>query len=180
MGTSAIPGFFPPAKIPVTVDGKPFVELHGDGGMSTSIFFRPPYVPPEQRTPEGLDLAGVDLYLMDAGKLYADAEPLKKRSLSIASTSVSGVLYAGTRADLQRYYLIALLNGMNYHLSVIPAEFPAPTSSTAFEKEPMTAMFNEGFSQALAGTAWRSTPPGVEPGESMLKRSGTTLAYQRR
>jgi predicted patatin/cPLA2 family phospholipase len=180
MGTSAIPGFFPPSKIPVTVDGRPYVELHGDGGSSTSIFFRPPYVPPDQRTPEALDLAGVDLYLMDAGKLYADAEPLKKRSLAIAATSVSSVLYAGTRADLQRYYLVALLNGMNYHLAVIPPEFPAPTSSTAFEKEPMTAMFNEGFSQALGGTAWRRTPPGVEAGESMLQRSGTTLTYIRR
>jgi predicted patatin/cPLA2 family phospholipase len=180
MGTSAIPGFFPPAKIPVTVDGRPYVEMHGDGGTSTSVFFRPPYVPPEQRTPEALDLTGVDLHLMVAGKLYADAEPLKKRSLAIAGTSISGVLYAGTRADLQRYYLVALLNGMNYHVSVIPPEFPAPTSSTAFEKEAMTAMFNEGFSQSLAGTAWRSTPPAVEPGESMLNRYGTTLTYLRR
>ena len=51
LGSSAIPGFFPPSQITVTVDGKTYVEDHGDGGASMSIFFRPPYVPLEQRTP---------------------------------------------------------------------------------------------------------------------------------
>jgi len=122
----------------------------------------------------------VDLYMIVAGKLYADAEPLKARSLTLAGSSVSTVIYAQTRGDLQRLYLIALLTGMNYHLAAIPADFPAPTSSTAFEKGSMTAMFAEGYRLAAAGAAWRRTPPGVEPGESELKRHGTALTYVRR
>lgn len=180
LGSSAIPGFFPPAEIPVTVDGKTFVEKHGDGGTSASIFFRPPYVPPGQRTPEALDLAGIDLYMIVAGKLYADAAPVKNRSLSLATGSVSSVIYAQTRGDLQRIYLISLLSGMNYHLAAIPPDFPAPSSSTAFERKPMTEMFNEGYRLASSGQAWRHTPPGVEPGESPLKRNGTDLTYIRR
>jgi predicted acylesterase/phospholipase RssA len=180
VGSAAIPGFFPPSKIPVTVDGKRYVELHGDGGTSVSIFFRPPYVPPEQQTPEGMDLAGVDLYMIVAGKLYADAAPLKQRSLTIAATSITTALYGQARGDLQRMYLISMLSGMNYHLASIPGDFPAPTSSTTFEIEPMTAMFNEGYRLASCGQAWRRTPPGVEHGEGPLQRGGTDLTYQYR
>lgn len=177
LGSSAIPGFFPPSQIPITVNGQRFVEKHGDGGASVSIFFRPPYVPADQRTPETTDLAGIDLYMIVAGKLYADAEPLVRRSLSIAGSSISGVIYAQTRGDLQRIYLISMLSGMNYHLAAIPPDFPAPTSSTDFSTGPMLSMFNEGYQLAQTGTAWRSTPPGVEPGESPLQRHGTALTY---
>lgn len=180
LGSSAIPGFFPPSVIPITVDGKQYVEKHGDGGTSVAIFFRPPYTPPEQRTTTANDLAGVDLYMIVAGKLYADPSPMKPRSLSIAASSVSTVIYAQTRGDLQRMYLASVLGGMNYHLAAIPPEYPAPASSTDFRSEPMTRMFNEGYREAATGTLWRSTPPGIEYGESPLKRQGTDLVTQPR
>jgi predicted patatin/cPLA2 family phospholipase len=175
LGSSAIPGFFPPSKIPVTVNGKTYVEQHGDGGASMSIFVRPPFVPPEQRSGDSTNLAGVDLYLLVAGKLYADAEALRQRSLMIGTRSVSSVLYAQTRGDLQRLYLISTVSGMNYHLSAIPPEFPAPTSSTDFDRRAMTAMFKEGYALAAAGAGWRDSPPGAGPGESPLQRSSTNL-----
>ena len=180
LGSAAIPGFFPPSRIPVTVDGKVYEELHGDGGTSMSIFFRPPYVPPEQRTEQGMDLAGVDLYMIVAGKLYADAAPLKQRSLSIATSSVTTALYGQARGDLQRVYLVSLLSGMNFNMASIPADFPAPTSCTTFDPKPMTEMFDEGYRLAATGQAWRKTPPGVDPGEGPLKRRGTDLTHQYR
>jgi hypothetical protein len=180
VGSAAIPGFFPPSKIRVNVDGREFTELHGDGGTSVSIFFRPPYVPPEQRTPEGLDLAGVDLYMIVAGKLYADATPVKERSLPLAGKSITTALYDQARGDLQRMFLVSMLTGMNYHLAAIPPDFPAPTSSTTFDPKPMTEMFNEGYRLAASGQAWRNTPPGVGPGETPLQRGSTCLTHQYR
>ena len=177
LGSIAIPGFFPPSKIPIRVDGKEYYELHGDGGVSQAIFFRPPYLPPEQRTEMDRDLAGVDLYMILAGKLYADAQPQKARTLSLAGTSVSGVLYSQARGDLQRLYLISMITGMNYQLCAMPADFKAPLSSATFERESMNAMFDEGYRVAGTGTMWRKSPPGVENGESMLKRSGTDLTH---
>ena len=77
-------------------------------------------------------------------------------------------------------YLISLLNGMDYNLSAIPPEFPAPASSSEFDRQAMTAMFDEGYRLAASGSAWRKTPPGVEPGESPLGRWGTALTHQPR
>jgi predicted patatin/cPLA2 family phospholipase len=175
LGSSAIPAFFPPSRIPVTVDGRPYVEEHGDGGASSPIFFRPPFVSPETRTEGNTDLAGVDLYLLIAGKLYADAEPIRERFLRIGARSVSTMHYAQTRADLERLYLFSVIHGMNYHLSAIPPEFPAPTSGTEFKREKMEAMFKEGYGLAASGLAWRDRPPGSGMGESTLQRSGTNL-----
>ena len=45
LGSAAPAGFFPAAKIDVTVDGVRHTERHVDGGVSQALFFRPPYVP---------------------------------------------------------------------------------------------------------------------------------------
>lgn len=180
LGSSAIPGFFPPARIPVTIDGQPFEELHGDGGVSQAIFFRPPYLPPDRRINAAEDFANTDLYMIVAGKLYADAQPQKELSLSLAGTSVNAVLFAQTRGDLQRMYLISVITGMNYNLCAMPADFPAPTSSATFKRSEMNAMFAEGFRVATCGQGWRKSPPGVETGETGLKRHDTQLTHQYR
>ena len=44
LASAAIPGFFPPVRIPVTVDGQELTERHVDGGVTNALFFRPPYV----------------------------------------------------------------------------------------------------------------------------------------
>lgn len=176
LASTAIPGFFPPVKIPVTVDGKPFVERHVDGGVSAALFFRPPYVPPDQRNdPAATSLANTDLYVLVAGKLYADPEPVRPRALAIAASSVSTVIYSQARGDLMKLYTACVLTGMNYRLTAIPPEYTAPASSTDFDPAEMTRMFDEGVRQAMSGAAWRSTPPGQEPGEGVSLRCGTTL-----
>jgi hypothetical protein len=157
------------------VDGRTFVEDHGDGGASLPIFFRPPYVPPGERAADNEDLAGVELYLLVAGKLYADAEPLRARSVRIGARSVSTMLHSQTRGELQRLYLYSRIQGMSYHLAAIPPESPAPPTAGDFRREAMTALFNEGYGLAAFGAAWRRTPPGMAPGESPLQRSGTNL-----
>jgi hypothetical protein len=181
LGSAAIPGFFPASKIPVEVDGKRYVERHVDGGVSQALFFRRPYVPPELADdPVATSLYDSDVYAVVAGKLYADAAPEKYRSLSIAGGSVSNIIYAQTRGDLVRLWTVCQLTGMNFRMTAIPPEFPAPKSSTAFKPAEMTAMFNEGVRLAQSGTAWRTTPPGTEFGENALKRAGTRLTRQPR
>lgn len=177
-GSCAIPGFFPPARIPVDVDGKRLIERHVDGGTSQSLFFRPPHIPPERMNdPDSHSLYDSDVYVLVAGKLYADPDATKPRAIKIAETSVSTVIYAQTRGDLTRLWTVCQLTGMNYHSASIPDEFPAPKLSTEFRREELLAMFNEGVRQVRQGTVWRKTPPGVEPGEAPLVREGTNLTH---
>jgi len=176
VGSSAIPGFFPPSKIRVTVDGKKYYEKHGDGGTSQAIFFRPPYLSEAERTNrDGLHLAGTRIWCIVAGKLYADPDPLRARALTVAGTSVSSIIYAQTRGDLQRIFTVSLLSGMDYNIAAMDEEFAAPKSATAFEIEPLLSMYNEGYREATSEKPWRKSPPGNRMNEGVLERGGTDL-----
>ena len=175
LASAAIPGFFPPVRIPVVVDGRTTVERHIDGGTTSSMFFAPPYVPPEQR--DALPptwLHGSDMYILVAGKMYPDPTPVKSRSLAIAGNAISTILYDQTRSDLHKLFLLSVFTGMNYHMTVIPRDLPAPVESTSFKPEEMTVLFEAGAEFGRGGK-WRDSPPGAEPGEGGRYRSGPFL-----
>ena len=181
LASTSAPGLVPATQIEVSVDGVCHTERHVDGGVSQSLFFRPPYVAAEQRSDVAArDLAGTKVYVIVAGKLYADPEVIRPRALTQASKSISTLIYAQTRGDLQRIYTISLLTGMDYFLSAIPAEYPAPTSSNEFNATVLTALFEEGRRVMCSPKPWRTLPPGVAAGESVLDRSGPCLTYQPR
>ena len=79
LASATIPGFFPPVRIPVAVNGEELVERHVDGGVSTALFFRPPFVPPARcADPAARSLAGTDVYAVVAGKVYPDPDPPRR------------------------------------------------------------------------------------------------------
>ncbi len=181
LGSSAIPGVFPPSPIEIEAEGRIFVEKHSDGGVSQGLFFAPPYTPPDlAETSEGKSLYGSNVYVIVAGKLYSDPKVIKPRALAIAGSNVETVLYAQTRGDLFRLWTYSTVRGMNFSMTAIPAEFTIPGSAVDFDPKAMTAMFNEGVRVVCTGKVWRNTPPGLEPGESPLVRGGTNLIYEPR
>jgi len=176
LATAAIPGFFPPVRIPVSVDGVTHIERHVDGNTSSSMYFVPPYVPPQERAAlPPTWLYGSNLYILVAGKLYADPVPVKMRTFRVASNAVSTVLYDQTRSDLHKLFLLSALTGMNYHVAAIPKDLPITTDSTDFDPAQMSLMFETGAEWARTNPKWRQTPPGYEPGEGAKYRSGTVL-----
>jgi predicted acylesterase/phospholipase RssA len=181
LASSAIPGFFPPQHITVDLDGRCLTERHVDGSVSQSLFLHAPYVPPEYRSKNpNHDLAGVNVYCVVAGKLYADPQPVRRTALDIAGQQISAVLYAQTRGDLQRIYTATILNGMNFYMTAIPTECPIPSSSTDFKIPELIGMFRQGYDMACRDQLWRRTPPGVAPGENANERTGVCLTYEQR
>lgn len=176
LASAAIPGLFPPVKIPVTVDGHRYVERHIDGGTTSSMFFAPPWVPHAEREklPAGW-LHGSDIYILVAGKLYPDPTRVKSRSIAIAGNAVSTVLYDQTRSDLHKLFLLSTMTGMSWNVSVIPADLDSPLESSSFDPVEMTRLFEAGFQWSAGGPKWRITPPGYEPGEGAKFRSGPVL-----
>lgn len=179
MASASIPGVFPATKIDVTVDGVCRTERHIDGGTSQAAFFYPPYVPPDQRTPQALSLAGTDVYVIVAGKLYADPEVIKPSALTQAAKAVSTLIYAQTRGDLQRLWTYCLVNGMGFRVAAIPTEYADAGSSGTFDPKVMSGLFEEGRRMARSADPWRTTPPGTDPtqGEMPQVRAGRDLTF---
>lgn len=169
LASSSIPGIFPPIRIPVTVNGEQLTEYHVDGSVSQSVFFRPPT---EQ---EGDSPQGTQVYVILAGKLFSDPQAVTPRTLSIAKQNLVTFSYAHCRANLFRIWSFCHLSGRHFNMTSIPEDFPAPQSLVDFDPAEMTAMFQEGSRQMLQGTAWRTTPPGMEANESTLVRGSANL-----
>lgn len=177
LASASIPGFFPPVPIDVTIDGEPFTELHVDGGVSSSLFYRPPVVPRGSRRAYGKNpLYGSDLYIVVAGKLYADPACVKRKFAAIAADSISALIYSQTRGDLFRLFTLSLVTGLNYRLSAVPAELDVSPNAALFDPGEMTKLFEAGRLAIRQGRAFRSSPPGLERGEEVPSRSGTRLA----
>jgi len=177
LASAAIPGFFPPVPIPIEVEGKVYEELHVDGGVTASLFFRPPEVRREELAGLGdRPLAGSNLYVVVAGKLFADPAHVSRRLLAIAETAISALLYAQTRGDLFQLYALCLATGMDYHLTAVPPELPVPDDATSFNPEEMSRLFEAGRERARGRDLWRTTPPGTRVGEEVPIRGGVRLA----
>lgn len=176
LASAAIPGFFPPVRIPVYVDGQRYVERHIDGGTTSSMVYAPPWVPPESRAelPPGW-LYGSELYIVVAGKIYPDPTPVKARTIAIASSAVSTVVYDQTRSDLHKLFLTSAMTGLNYNVSSIPKDLNSPLESTKFDPKEMSRLFDAGYQWSVSGLQWRHTPPGYEPGEGARFRAGPIL-----
>jgi hypothetical protein len=178
LASASIPGYFPPIPITVNVDGKPVEELHVDGGVTASLFFRSPHVSPRQLHKLGEQpLAGSNVYIIVAGKLYADPGCVERRLIPIATNSISALLYSQCRGDLFQLYALALATGMNYRMTAIPQDMAVPADATSFDPKVMGWLYEQGREQAKAGKLWRTTPPGAEPGEEVPIRGGLRLQH---
>jgi hypothetical protein len=180
LASASIPGFFPPVPINVEIDGKPAEELHVDGGVTASLFFRSPQVAPGQLRRLGeRPLDGSNLYIIVAGKLYADPGCVERRLLPIAADSISALLYSQSRGDLFQLYALSLATGMNYRMTSIPMDLDVQKDATSFDPKMMGWLYEQGHERARTGKLWRTTPPGTESGEEVPIRGGTQLRSTR-
>jgi len=178
VASASIPGVFPPVKIDVYVDGKCYTERHVDGGVSAGMFYHPPYVPPDQRTPQTLNPVGTNVYIVVAGKLFADPGIVKPDALTQAGRAVSSVLSAQSRGDIQRMWSYCQVFGMNFHMTAIPAGFENSGNSAEFDPKTMSGLFEEGRRMHYS-SGWRKIPPltDLAQGELPQMRSGRCLTF---
>jgi len=173
--SAAFPVLLPPVRIPLTVDGEPAVSRHIDGGTTATLFLRVPRREGETWAGPDSPYFGSDLYVLVAGKLFADAEPVPSRALSVLFSSVSALNFSQARDELFKLYTGTALNGMRFHLAAVPQEYEDAPAITDFDPAEMTRLFEEGRRRIRTGDAWRDTPPGFAPGERVGARAGTDL-----
>lgn len=160
LASAAIPGAFPPAMIDVEVGGKPYQEMHVDGGAMAQVFVYPPSLHVSEETKK----RGVErerrLYLIRNARLDPDWAEVERRTLSIAGRAISSLIQTQGVGDLYKIYTAALRDGIDYNLAYIPKTFTAPHKED-FDTEYMRKLFQTGYDLAIKGYRWEKTPPGL-------------------
>ncbi len=159
MASAAIPGAFPPSMIDVEIDGKPYQEMHVDGGGSAQVFV----YPPSYNLKKEAEKSGVErerhLYVIRNSPLSAQWEEVERRTLTIAGKAIQSLIRTQGIGDLYRIYLTAQRDGVDYNLAYIPASFDFPHKEE-FDTAFMRALFKNGYDAAVKGYPWDKTPPG--------------------
>lgn len=171
LAACSIPGFVSPVDFEVTVDGQRYVEQHCDGGAVCQGFFKLT----AEHAPEGRLPCppGSSLYCMAAGKLYVDPLVGELGFVSKVRSATTSTLYSLYRGDLYRMYTVAVAAGLKFHLCAIPSDFEIKPESMKINPEDLRKLYNLGYCEGKSGMKWRYQPPGSEPGEEELPRTGT-------
>ena len=159
LASASIPAFFPPVMFDVSYNGKPYQELHVDGGAIAQAFLYPPSIavgrlggigPARLRT----------AYIIRNGKLRVDAEQTERRTLSIATRAVSTLTASSGVGDLYRIYTTTKRDGVQFKLAFIGGDFTEP-HAREFDRTYMNRLFDYARAKARSGYPWLRAPPGL-------------------
>lgn len=183
LASCAVPGALPPVRFPVAVDGRPYEELHVDGGVSDTVLFRAFMVADRNRqfgVPGATAPPGSTVWVVNNGKLYAEPSCVKPNIVQVLFASYRSLIYGKNRDEMHRLYLNGLETGVGFRLAAIPRDFPlGDEGALSLSAEDQWKLYEEGRRhgrQAGAGPDWRDLPPGTDPAEQALPRSGTRFA----
>jgi hypothetical protein len=157
LASAAIPGVFPPVLIKVTVNGREYEELHADGGTVGQVAFVPQGV---VKVAAGLGdgIGAGSLYVIRNGRLGPQWQAIEATTLEIASRSLSTLIKAQGRGDVERLQFAAQRSGIGFHLAAIPDGF-VEKPSEPFDVAYMTKLFDLGYRRAANGYPWANAPP---------------------
>jgi predicted acylesterase/phospholipase RssA len=165
LASCSIPGLFPAVPIEIEVDGRRYIELHADGGISSSMFLHPLMVLETTRNTK------TNVYTIVAGKLSPEVRQVHRRFISEFGASVQEMLESRTHGDLVKVFLLSRLIGGSFAVTSIPPEIEVDPDVTRFDPVDMRKLFYAGY--ARVGNGWRPIPPGVKPDEWLQPRTGT-------
>lgn len=159
LASAAIPGAFPPTMFDVTLDGKPYQEMHVDGGAFAQGFLYPAALTQQrrQRAAKGQRVLPAQAYVIRNARLDPNWSATKRQMLGIAARSIDTMIAVSGMNDVIRMYERTRQDGIEFNLAYIGADFnevaPAP-----FDQGYMRKLFDYAYVRARQGYPWMTKP----------------------
>ncbi len=161
LASASIPGVFPPVLLEVETEGRTYDELHVDGGVTSQVFLYPTGID-WARVLEKLEVPSVPkVYVIRNSSLDPRWETTRNRALPIAGRSIAGLVRTQGIGDLNRIFILAKRDGLDYNLAFIPSDFDEPKEEM-FDRSYMTSLFDLAYRLAKDGYPWSKAPPEIE------------------
>ena len=177
LASAAIPMIFPPSVFHVEADGKPYDELHADGGTLTQVFTTYQLLEGMENAAKGL---GIDpskirgkLYIIRNGYMSPTYKKTKDNLSSLAERCFDMIIDSQGLGDTYRIYVYAKKRGSDYNLAYIPPDFKQEAREM-FDPKEMRRLFDRGYADAAGGYKWHKCPPGVEGPMAKLEANECT------
>jgi hypothetical protein len=163
LASAAIPGAFPPTMFPVEVDGRPYQEMHVDGGASAQLFLYPPRLRDVMTAETGTEVTNRTgmAYIIRNSSMTATWTPVERRTINIAGRAIDSMIHTQGIGDLYRVYTTSQRDGLDFNLAYIGDDFVYENKTEQFETAFMVALYDYAYAQGRAGFPWRKTPPGL-------------------
>ena len=158
LASAAIPGAFPPVMLDVEAGGKPYQEMHVDGGATTQVFVYWAGVRLKELTEEHHAERDRKIYALVNARLDPEWAEVERRTLPITFQAIATLIQYQTIGDLYRIYSITQRDGTDFNLAYIPDDFQAPHPAD-FDPTYMRKLYDFGFDEAAAGFKWIKEPP---------------------
>ena len=154
--SASIPGVFPPVFMDLERDGRRVRELHADGRTTANFFVAPErmmldaalFPPPVEGALRGR------IWIAINGRPEARFSVASFSGMGVAGRGLDAMMKASTRMNLVAASQIARLNGLDLAVTMAPAG--SGENSLGFDRTRMTALFEQGRTDAGAGLAWRA------------------------
>ena len=162
VASAAVPPLLEPSKIVVTIDGKPYEEMHTAGGVTRNLFWQPPADWPgdeEDRKTGYKLLAGARVHVVLGGKVYNDPEGTKPKLLDVTLRSMKAMMFSSVRGALVRLDSTCQDRDMTMRLAAIPADYAPLFPTDEFDPAKTRRLFCTGYASGRDGTAWDDRPP---------------------
>ncbi len=161
IASAAIPGAFPPEMIDVEVNGRPYQEMHVDGGASAQVFVYPPSLQLNVQAQKHGLIRSRHLYVIRNARLDPHWEEIKRKTLSIAGRAIGSLIHTQGVGDIYRIYIAATRDEIDFNLANIPSSFDMKLE-TPFDPAYMQALFGVGYELGKKGYSWQKFPPGYQ------------------
>jgi hypothetical protein len=165
LASASIPVAFPPVLIDVEIGGKPYDEMHADGGTVTQVFFYGGTIDIEagRREIYGDDFqpSGGGIYIIRNGLVQPEPMQVDRNLRAISSRAVDTMIKTAVVGDLYRIFAFSRHDDIGFNYTGIPDDYE-PQSKDLFDPAEMNRLFQIGYQLGMSDNPWKSTPPGFE------------------
>lgn len=160
LASSAVPGAFPPVMIDVTLDGRPYQEMHVDGGAFTQVFLYPRSVTQQRRANirHGDRVQPARAFVIRNGRITPNPAKTDRQTFVIAQRAIASMIASSGYNDVARILTTAREDRVDFNLAAIGPDF-TDEPKEPFEQAFMRRLYDHSFAQARVGYPWLKDIP---------------------